>query len=152
MIRDTQFHQYAHGFGSWRGGNTHGFPNIAELHGVNFLNRCTMQYVIEKHNADDPAKISPAAVAIGMMNKEKMLAGFYRYNAKEFEKIGPHKAKFFVECHTNGGCKTPRDFKEIFVNIQGKGISVEYGEPAKKEKDRWMDWFDKHFPLPSRFE
>jgi len=142
---------YAHGFGSWRGGNTRGFPNIAELHGVNFINRCAMQYVIEKYNVDDPEKLSPTAVSLGMMNREKLLAGFYSYNSAKFKEVGPHKTRFFMECHTNGGCKSSRNFDQIFVNIQGNGISIEY-KKADKMKHEWESWFEKTFPLPSRFE
>lgn len=111
-----------------------------------------MQYVIEKYNVDDPEKLSPTAVAIGMMNKEKLLSGFYGYHSSAFRKVKPHKTEFFQECHTNGGCRSPNGFHEIFVNIQGNGLSIEYKKFDKKVHDLFMDWFETTFPLPSRFE
>lgn len=131
-------------------GKTHGYPNIAELHGVNFLNRCSMRYVIERYNVSDPDELSPTAVALGMLNKEKLLADFFPYHSSKFRKIQPYMTEFFRECHTNGACRSP-DFHEIFVNIQGTGISVEYGDEGNK-KSLFMNWFENTFPIPSRFE
>lgn len=145
---------YGHSFGSWRGGNTHRFANIAELHGVNFLNRCTMQYVIQKYNVTDPEDLSPTAVALGTMKRENLLAGFYPYHSNLFRGVKPYETEFFRECHTNGGCGSPNNFQEIFVNIQGGGISIEYGEGENNDryKKLFTDWFDNTFPTPSRFE
>ena len=129
---------------------THGFAPIAEMHGPNFLNRCAMRYVIETYNVTKPNELSPTAVAIGMMKKENLLAGFYGYQSNKFREVLPHKTMFFQECHTNGHCKTP-NFNGIFVNIQGQGVSVEYPK-SDRLKSLFGDWFNKTFPLPSRFE
>lgn len=147
--------QYAHSFGTANGGvSTGGFPNIAEMHGPSFLNKCSMRYVIEKYNVTHPREYSPTAVAIGMMNKEKLLAGFYGYNSNKFAQMNPHKARYFKECHTNGAsCKKPSAFgNEIFVNIQGQGVSIEYPKSTDQMMKMWSGWFSKQFPTPSRFE
>lgn len=112
-----------------------------------------MKYVIEKYHVDKPEDLSPAAVAVGMMNSEHLLAGFYGYNSNKFAQMNPHKARFFKECHTNGGCKKPSAFgNEIFVNIQGQGVSIEYPKSTDQMMSMWSGWFKKQFPTPSRFE
>lgn len=83
--------------------NTHGFQNIAEMHGPNFLNRCAMQFVIQKYNVSHPRELSPTAVSLGMMKKEQLVLN--------------GNPGFFRECHTNGGCKRPK-FDQTFVNVQ----------------------------------
>eukprot|EP00581_Thalassiosira_minuscula_P009053 CAMPEP_0183702792 /NCGR_PEP_ID=MMETSP0737-20130205/786_1 /TAXON_ID=385413 /ORGANISM="Thalassiosira miniscula, Strain CCMP1093" /LENGTH=392 /DNA_ID=CAMNT_0025929467 /DNA_START=203 /DNA_END=1378 /DNA_ORIENTATION=+ len=131
---------YAHGFGGGGTGmKTHGFAGVAEMHGPNFLNRCSMQYVIEKYNVTHPKGLSPTAVAIGMMKREKLLSGFFGYRSSSFRKVEPYKTEFFRECHTNGGCQSPNGFTEIFVNIQGNGISIEYRK-AESIKGKFLAW------------
>merc|ERR1712194_591642 len=153
--RDIWFDQkkqlpYAHSFGGYRVGNTRGFPNIAEMHGVNFLNRCSMRFAIEKYNVSDPEQLSPTAAALGLMRKEHLLAQFYSYASSAFTKVGPYNTVFFRECHTNGRCIKPR-FSSIFVNVQGNGINDEY--PKNEKLGRLFgDWFRTTFPIPSRFE
>ena len=65
----------------------------------------------------------------------------------------PQGLKFFVECHTNGGCSSPDEIpgKAVFVNIQGGGISDEYG-PDSELFRVWSEWFAKTYPQPSVFE
>jgi hypothetical protein len=140
---------YAHSFGSSPTGDTRGYPNIAPLHGPNFLNRCAMQYVIGQATYRGQQAIDPVSVALGEMNKYGLLAGFFGYHDKRFRKIAG--ADFFSECHTNGGCKNPDTFDDIFVNIQGSGVSAEYTKDAHLAST-FQAWFEKTFPTPSRFE
>lgn len=66
---------------------------------------------------------------------------------------GPVEGKgvtFFTECHTNGGCTRPEDVGDsVFLNLQGGGISDEYGS---KEGRVWAEWYHTKFPKPSVFE
>ena len=122
-----------------------GYPNVAPLHGPNFLNKCSMRRTIESHVGK---LLDPVSVALGEMNKRGQLAGFFRYHDHRFRKIAG--ADYFSECHANGGCRVP-GFDDIFVNIQGNGISSEY--PTNTRVKRIFDtWFRKQFPKPSRFE
>ncbi len=110
-----------------------------------------MRYVIKKYNVKEPVDLSPIAVALGMMKEQKLLAGFYGYHSGAFRNVGPHKAHFFMECHTNGGCRKP-NFDDIFVNIQGDGVSIEYRKASAEMEQMWKNWFERTFPVPSRFE
>lgn len=138
---------YAHSFGSSGTGNNLGFRNIAPNHGPNFLNTCAMKYIIQSNHNVNPA-IDPVTVTIGTLNKRNMLAGVYGYHDRRFRKIAG--VDYFSECHTNGGCKRPK-FDDLFVNIQGNGISIEYGGDDNLNRI-FSEWFDQQFPTPSRFE
>ena len=138
---------YAHSFGSSSTGNNLGFRNIAPNHGPNFLNTCAMKYIIQSNHNVNPA-IDPVSVTIGTLNKNHMLAGMYEYHDHRFRKVAG--VDYFSECHTNGGCRRPK-FDDLFVNIQGNGISVEYGGDDNLHRI-FSEWFDQQFPTPSRFE
>ena len=126
-------------------GPTFGFPNIAPLHGPSFLNKCSMQHTIESHSG---RLLDPVSVALGEMKKRGQLAGFFKYHDHRFRKIAG--ADYFSECHANGNCMKP-GFDDIFVNIQGNGISIEYPRNVLL-KTKFDAWFRKEFPIPSRFE
>lgn len=138
---------YFHSFGSDLIGHCMGFRNIAPNHGPNVLNKCAMQFIIQsKHNVH-PA-VDPVCVYAGTLDKNNMLAGVYGYHDHRFRKIAG--VDYFSECHTNGGCRRPK-FDDLFVNIQGNGISVEYGGDDNLHRI-FSEWFDQQFPTPSRFE
>ena len=122
-----------------------GFPNVAPLHGPSFLNKCSMRRTIESHVGK---LFDPVSVALGEMNKRGELAGFFGYHDRRFRKIAD--ADFFSECHSNKLCTSP-GFDDIFVNIQGNGISTEYATHASVKRT-FDSWFRKRFPKPSRFE
>lgn len=59
-------------------------------------------------------------------------------------------ANFFRECHTNGGCTSPEQIGDsVFLNLQGNGISDEYGSV---ESSDWSKWYHQNFGKPSLFE
>lgn len=138
---------YAHSFGSSRTGDNLGFQNIAPNHGPNVLNKCAMKYVILKYKNNNPA-IDPISVCIGMLYESKMIKQIFSYHDRRYKNM--FGIEYFSECHTNGLCYYPK-FDDLFVNIQGNGISREYGKNKRIEK-RFTNWFAKTFPKPSRFE
>ena len=138
---------YAHSFGSSRTGNNMGFRNIAPNHGPNVLNKCAMQFIIDKYKNVRPP-IDPVSVCIGTLHTEHLLAGMYGYHDRRFRQVAG--VDYFSECHTNGGCRRPK-FDDLFVNIQGNGISIEY-PPSSPLKHTFEQWFETQFPTPSRFE
>jgi len=57
---------------------------------------------------------------------------------------------FFTECHTNGGCTSPDQIgRSVFLNLQGDGISDEYGKP---KSSLWAGWYEANFGEASIFE
>ena len=138
---------YAHSFGSSRTGNNMGFRNIAPNHGPSFLNKCAMRFIIREFKDKRPP-IDPVSVCIGMLNRENLLAGMYGYHDRRFRQVAG--VDYFSECHTNGGCRRPK-FDDLFVNIQGNGISIEYTKSSSL-KNTFDQWFESQFPTPSRFE
>lgn len=138
---------YAHSFGSSRAGNTMSYINIAPLHGPNILNRCAMKFIIQKYKDVRPA-IDPIAVTLGEMKSAGLISDLFRYHSSKFRRIAG--MDYFSECHTNGGCRKP-GFDDLFVNIQGNGISKEYGND-NNIRDTFDSWFKEQFPTPSRYE
>jgi hypothetical protein len=138
---------YFHSFGSDLIGRCMGFSNIAPGHGPNLINKCAMKYIIESYHDVKPA-VDPVCVYAGILNRNNMLADIYSYHDRRFRKVAG--IEYFSECHTNGNCKRP-GFDDLFVNIQGDGISIEYRFRGR-EHDVFSKWFEQKFPTPSRFE
>lgn len=139
--------QYAHSFGTAGTGNTLGHRNIAPLHGPNLLNTCTVKFIINKYKDTRPA-IDPISVTFGEMKSEGLISQFFSYHSRKFRDIAG--MDYYSECHTNGGCSRP-GFDDLFVNIQGDGISKEYRSVSSLKK-RFDAYFETEFPNASRYE
>jgi hypothetical protein len=138
---------YFHSFGSDLIGHCMGFRNIAPNHGPNLINKCAMKHIIQTKHSVRPT-IDPVCVYAGILNGKNMFAGVYGYHDRRFRQVAG--VDYFSECHTNGGCRRP-NFDDLFVNIQGNGISIEYPNSSSL-KNTFDQWFESQFPTPSRFE
>ena len=139
--------QYVHSFGTSSTGNSISYRNIAPLHGPNLLNTCSMKFIINKYKDTRPA-IDPISVTLGEMKSEGLISHFFGYHSHKFRDIAG--MDYYSECHTNGGCSRP-GFDDLFVNIQGEGISKEYGDNSQLKRT-FDTYFEKQFPTASRYE
>merc|ERR1712203_1125272 len=62
------------------------------LHGVPFLNRCSMEYVLTRHYkdfSDEMSNFGSVCLTIGEMKKNNLLAGYYNYHDIKYKDVAP---------------------------------------------------------------
>lgn len=122
-------------------------------HGPVLISKCAMRAVVE-HFKDD-------WVLPGSTRGVEALDALCLYSnvvSDRWDSIPEYETFkfFFKECHTNSGCQTSRlNYgplgKGMFMNLQGPGISDEYG-PNDNQRKALAEYFSRELRTPSRFE
>mmetsp|Transcript_122815 Transcript_122815/g.216413 ORF Transcript_122815/g.216413 Transcript_122815/m.216413 type:complete len:397 (+) Transcript_122815:53-1243(+) len=122
-------------------------------HGPVLISKCAMHAVVEHFKDEWPSPGSTRG-----MKALDALCLYSNVVSERWDYIQEQDTMnyFLKECHTNGGCHTSRlnalpPLQGMFVNLQGNGISDEYG-PNNKEHQSLAEYFRRQLHTPSRFE
>jgi len=152
-----------HSYGSWLDGWCDGQGATGATHGPVLIQKCAMSAVLEAYlgGAKKPDAIlkrpvsKQLSVILKTLKTQKpidTLCLFTHAMSNEWENDG-YDTSFHDECHTNGGCNL--DSSALFLNIQGPGISDEYGGTSHGLFAKFggpAKYFASKYPTPSRFE